>query len=445
MDVMKSRYHVSYLLLAITFLAVLVCIPADALAQIAKITSVKGDVIVNQSGQMTKITSPGLALNDGDQILTREGELQIAFKDGAILKINPYSKVSVQERMEQSGTWIFKSTQAARRVTCFVGKAWFKSGSSATKNYLQTPTAVAGLRGSDGDFGFNPERDQTLLNMYSGGADTVGNVLRGFFANPGVTAAQKSEVYRSLERAYSVTVTTAQANRAPNVTAEQRTINTAQANIVALAVARQAAQILVQSNPDAGAKTQAQATLSVVNTSINAVQVRVEGARAEIVRQAAVQEVQKARAAGNTQQAAAAQRVVETATAAVSQAQAAERLIAQQVTQVNQALAAGNTAGVRLIEQQVQRETQQVQRQTQTVLQQAQQVVTTVATTLPATVATTVATTVQTTAATTIPPPSSTTSSTTSVFTTTTTTTTVEPTSTTTSTTSGHTTSISPS
>ena len=444
MDVMKSRQHVSCLLLAITFLAVLVCFPGSVLAEIAKVTSVKGDVIVNQAGKITEVTSPGLALNDGDQIQTKEGEIQVTFKDGAILKINPHTNISVQERMEKSSSWMSKKTNASRRVTCFTGMAWFKSGSSQTKNYLQTPTAVAGLRGSDGDFGFDNAR--SYLNMYSGAADATGAVVRGFFQNPGPVAALKSPVYTSLQRALDITLATRGVNLASGITTEQRTINTAQAQTAALAVQKDAAQILVQSNPDPVAKTQAQATVQAVNTSLNAVQVRVEVARVEIVRKAAVQEVQNAQAAGDTQKAAAAQRIVVAATAEVGRARAVEQRVEREVVQTAVALAAGNVVAVQRLAQQVQQDTQQVQQQVQQVQQQAQQVITSVATTVVTTVATTVApttaaTTTETTAATTvattsaatttveatttttstmttIPPPTSSTSSTSSQFTT---------------------------
>ena len=88
-----------------------------------------------------------------------------------------------------------------RRVTCFVGKLWFKSGASKRKNYLQTPTAVCGLRGSNADVGYNPAELQSLLNIYAGEAAVVGTFMQGFFNDPGISAAKKSEVFNQLKAA----------------------------------------------------------------------------------------------------------------------------------------------------------------------------------------------------------------------------------------------------
>jgi len=427
------RHAPTVALFSIVLLAFLFTLGAGgADAAIAKVTSVKGGVVVNQAGNISDVTAPGLALNDGDQLLTRDGEVQVTFNDGAILKLNPYSKSMIQERKETSGA-IFKTTENARRVTCYVGKLWFKSGASKTKNYLQSPTAVAGLRGSDADFGYIPERLQTLLNMYSGSAAVIGNVLRGFFQNPGITAAQKSTVYQNLEKAYALTQETKKANANPALTAEQKTINTAVAKVEALKVVQEAAQILVQSNPDPVAKTQAQATAQVVTANITVVKVQEQVAKTEIIRQEAVKVVEQAKATGDTQKAAEAAKVVAAATSAVTVQKAAERQAEQAVQRATTALVQGNTAVVQANVQQVQQAERRVEQQAQVVQQQAQQVITTVATTLPTTVATTVATTTEattqettttqetdTTVATTIPPPTSSTSSSTTSFATTT-------------------------
>lgn len=445
----RRRHQATLAFFSMTLIALLIAFTAGgAEAAIAKITSVKGAVIVNQAGNVSDVTAPGLALNDGDQLLTKEGEAQVTFNDGAILKMQPYTKAMIQERKETKGT-IFKTKENARRLTCYTGKFWFKSGASKTKNYLQSPTAVAGLRGTDADFGFNPERMQTLLNMYSGQAAVIGNVIRGFFQNPGVSAAQKSQVYQNLEKAYAVTVETKKANENPALTQEQKTINTAAAKVEALQVVEQAAQILVQTNPDPVVKTQAQATSQVVTATITTVKIQEQVAKTEIIRQAAVQEVQKAQAAGDTQKAAEAQKVVQQATVAVRQGQQAERQAEQRVQQAVTLLAVGNVAAVAAQVQQVQQIEQRVQQQAQQVEQAAQQVVTTVATTLPTTIATTIATTVaataETTAATTAATTTATTAATTAETTTTSVATTIPlPTSSTSSSTSSFATTTSP-
>ena len=122
---------------------------------------------------------------------------------------------------------------------------------------------MATLRGSDGDFGF--DNLQTYLNMYSGDAAVIGSVIRGFFENPGISAAQKNSVYQSLQRAYQQTQQ-AQAT-APG---PLRAVAQAQARIAALEEAKQVAEIM-KKNPDATVADQANQALTVlVSTMSNA-------------------------------------------------------------------------------------------------------------------------------------------------------------------------------
>ncbi|MCX5829792.1 MAG: FecR domain-containing protein [Deltaproteobacteria bacterium] len=227
-------------------------------AAIGKITGFKGDAIIQSGAAIAKVTKAGMPLNDGDLVATQSGEVNITFNDGAVMKVNSYSNIQLQERTEQSGTWIFKTSQSARRITCMVGKLWYKTGASNTKSYLQSPTAVAGLRGSDGDFGYDNVR--TYLNMYSGDAAVIGSVIRGFFDNPGISAAQKSSVYQSMQRAYQQTV---QAQEAPPTVLKP--VVQAQAKIAALDVAQQVAAIM-KSNPDAVVASQASQALVTLGT-----------------------------------------------------------------------------------------------------------------------------------------------------------------------------------
>lgn len=278
---MKNQLIYKKTLLVATFLmaGLILLYASQAAAAIGKITGFKGDAIVQSGATITKVTKAGMPLNDGDAITTQNGEVNVTFNDGAVMKVNPYANILLQERQEQSGFWMLKTTYTARRITCMVGKVWFKSGASNTKNYLQTPTAVARLQGSDGDFGYDNVR--TYLNMYSGDAAVVGSVIRGFFENPGITIAQKSSVYQALLTAYQQTE---QAKAAPATVLKP--ILQEQAKLVALQVAQDVAKIM-QSNPDATVAGQASQALVVIATAI--AQTRTELARdTNVARQAGV-------------------------------------------------------------------------------------------------------------------------------------------------------------
>ena len=103
---------------------------------IAKISSFKGEVIIQADTKFRKVTQIGQELNDGDRIQTKQGEAQITFNDGAVMKVRPFTNASIREGEEESGFWVFKTKKPVRRVTCFVGKLWLKSGFLNPDNLL---------------------------------------------------------------------------------------------------------------------------------------------------------------------------------------------------------------------------------------------------------------------------------------------------------------------
>ena len=176
-----------------------------------------------------------------------------------MLKLNPYVSTMIQERDEKLGSWFFARMTPVRRVTCFVGKLRLRSGASERRNYLQSPTAVCGLRGSDVDFGF--DNVQTYLNIYQGKAEQLGRVVRGFFADPGISAAQKSTVYQSVENAYA---------RVRHAERTGSSVDKAQAQIAALAAVKVAAAALL-ANPAPVVKAEAQQTIQIVERRIESI------------------------------------------------------------------------------------------------------------------------------------------------------------------------------
>jgi hypothetical protein len=172
----------------------------QAATPVGKISSFSGDVTVLSGKNAYKVTQVGQVLNAGDRVQTKDGDAEVKFIDGAVMKISPYTTTMVQEREEETGFWPFKTKQVVRRLTCFVGKLWFRSGGNIKNNYLQTPTAVAGLRGSEAAVGY--DNATSYLEMVSGElAATYGTFVQGFFENPGVDAATKNQAYQALEQA----------------------------------------------------------------------------------------------------------------------------------------------------------------------------------------------------------------------------------------------------
>ena len=236
---MKNPFR-SYLFFGTLFIGFFFLVPQiQAAKPIARVASFKGQVLIQSGTALVPVKRVGQFLYAGDRIQTKKGQVQVTFNDGAIIKVSPYTNTLIQEREEKRGFWVFKSKKTVRRITAFVGKLWFKSGASKRKNYLQTPTAVCGIRGSDGDFGFDNQK--SYLKMYTGTAKVTGKVIRSRFKNPGKRAADKNPVYRRVERAYAVTIK-ARTTRKP--------ADIAKAKVVALHVAKEASKVIKEKNPD---------------------------------------------------------------------------------------------------------------------------------------------------------------------------------------------------
>ena len=253
---MSPRFRVLLIFLTLFIVVPLFASQTHATGPVAQISGFKGEVIIQSDTRIFRVTQLGLTLKDGDRIQTKQGEVQIIFNDGAVMKIRPFTSTMIQERKEKSGLWIFKTRRAVRRITCFVGKLWFKSGVSNRRNYLQTPTAVCEVRGSDGDIGF--DNINTYLNMYTGESDVLGRVIRGLFADPGTDAATKSRVYQSLAKAYEKT---------EEAKATEKAVDLAKALVEALKVVKEAATEL-QQNPDDNIAKEAQVASNVAAANI---------------------------------------------------------------------------------------------------------------------------------------------------------------------------------
>jgi len=167
----------------------------NAAKPIASISGFEGEVIL-LSGKEFREVKVGLPLFHGDRIQTKNGRVEVTFTDGAVMKVRPFASTMIQEMEEKSGWWVFKTKKAVRRITCFVGKLWFKSGASKRKNFMQTPTAVCGLRGSIIDFG--TDLVTTYVNEIEGTAVKIsGNLVKGAFGDLG-NAFRNSEAFRKL-------------------------------------------------------------------------------------------------------------------------------------------------------------------------------------------------------------------------------------------------------
>jgi len=266
------------------------CSQIYASQPVAKISQFDGEVILQTGIDIIKVSQVGQILHQDDRIQTKRGAVSIVFNDGSLLKIRPFTNALIQERVEKRGFWVFKAKRAVRRITCFIGKLRFKSGVSKRRNYLQTPTSVCGLRGSEGDIGF--DSTNTYLNMYSGEAEILGDVIRGVFEDPGSDVARKSRVYKSLEEArkkIEIAETTG------------KSVDKAKAQVEAYKVIKEAS-IALERNPDENIKKEAQVASLVADASIAAAESKVVVEEIKEVKEAAEKKVEEARTAGDSEE-----------------------------------------------------------------------------------------------------------------------------------------------
>jgi hypothetical protein len=316
----------------ISLMLVLAASNAGAAVSIAKITQISGQAYLQSGAEMSKITRKGHVLYSGDLIQTKKGKVQITFNDGAIVRLTAFSNTRIQEREEESG-WLFKTRKAMRRITCFAGKLWFKSGASKRNNYLQTPTAVMGVRGSDGDFGYDPARGRSYVQMYTGDVDIEGEALREDFQGIGPQTADQSPVYRLFGSAYQGHL---------NALRTGRELDRASARVEALHVALQAADVYTDSPNTTVRRMDGLLARPRVEAEIGAAQTQVVVEELKSGLANAERTAATARAESKTQAQEEAQRDIERFVTAIISAENIQKKADQAAIAAAEAAAAGN-------------------------------------------------------------------------------------------------------
>ncbi len=119
---------------------------------IGKITSLKGKVIL-LSGREFKEVRIGHPVFHSDWIQTMEGEVDVQFHDGSLLRVKQFSSTIIRER-EETISRFSGAKKAFRRITCFAGtlvlkmERAFNYDKERVANYLQSENTVSGVRGT---------------------------------------------------------------------------------------------------------------------------------------------------------------------------------------------------------------------------------------------------------------------------------------------------------
>src|ERR1051325_8899288 len=115
--------------------------------QIAVIQApMQGDVQVARASAVNnfvRVAQQGTGLANGDFVRTMNGRANILFTDQSVITLSEGTTVQIQERM--------LAGSVSRRITQYIGNLWFNiTKVTGTETTLETPTAVAAIRGTQG-------------------------------------------------------------------------------------------------------------------------------------------------------------------------------------------------------------------------------------------------------------------------------------------------------
>ncbi|MFZ2956604.1 MAG: FecR family protein [Candidatus Ozemobacteraceae bacterium] len=149
-----KMWSIAFLLIVTLFVSAAPMFAADQVAASldVKLTILSGKVDVAREGQNLSQVTSGMSLCAGDIVETQanaRGEL--AYSDGTLMRMKPGTKIEVQ----------------AMSLKVFKGQSWFKFTKRGTEFLIETPSLVAGIRGTKFDVTVVP-RGTTVLAVMEG-------------------------------------------------------------------------------------------------------------------------------------------------------------------------------------------------------------------------------------------------------------------------------------
>lgn len=112
---------------------------------VAALTQVTGEVMVRHEQTWARADAVPVELFSGDSVSTDRGRAEVHFlRDDSTLVLDVGTHLTLSENSEGTGTTL-------RRIEVYLGDLWFKMKHSLDRNTeIATPTAVGGLRGTEG-------------------------------------------------------------------------------------------------------------------------------------------------------------------------------------------------------------------------------------------------------------------------------------------------------
>ncbi len=137
----------------------LLCASAVLAEDVGSVASVRGVAEIGRGGAFTPATV-GAAVQLGDELRTGDGQMRVVFRDDSVIDLTEKTSLTVDTQVFDPGTSRFSSLMklAAGKARAIVSHVYGTPGASYE---IQTPTAVAGVRGTSFLIEYDTTRDAT--------------------------------------------------------------------------------------------------------------------------------------------------------------------------------------------------------------------------------------------------------------------------------------------
>ncbi|MBX3024810.1 FecR domain-containing protein [bacterium] len=143
----------------LALLPFLLCASVAVAEDVGSVASVRGEAQIGRGGAFTAATV-GAGVQLGDELRTGDGQMRVVFRDDSVVDLTERSSLTVDTQVfdPANSTYTSLLRLAAGKARALVSKVYGAPGSSYE---IQTPTAVAGVRGTTFLIEYDARRDAT--------------------------------------------------------------------------------------------------------------------------------------------------------------------------------------------------------------------------------------------------------------------------------------------
>ena len=141
-------------------LLVTLCASAAFAEDVGTVAATRGQAEIGRAGAFTP-AAVGAVVQLGDELRTgADGQLRVVFRDDSVIDLTQNASLTVDTQVYDPGSSRFSTLLrlAAGKARAIVSKAYGAPGASYE---IQTPTAVAGVRGTEFLIEYDADRDAT--------------------------------------------------------------------------------------------------------------------------------------------------------------------------------------------------------------------------------------------------------------------------------------------